>query len=198
MTLATTVDFETITGRCLDVGQKARVQTLLGLAESTVLASVSPQLIAAGSTADLVVEPVGGAIYLPQRPVRAVTSLTVGGDDVSLDDIVIEPGGRGRPARILMADGSAITDTAVVSYTHGWETVPGNVVGMVVAIADAAFEHGSQAAPTQRTAGPFSESRDPGSVQAPGLSLTDAQRAELKALCGVRHPGSVPVGSDRP
>jgi len=198
MALASVDDYETITGGEVAEADAQRVADLLAFASSAVLASAHGQQIEAGETVGLHVEPFEGRVYLPQRPVVAVSALTVGGVAVDLGGCVVARGGDGRPAYIERRDGGAFEGTAVVSYTHGWDPVPGQVVGMVVAIAASNMQFGAAPQPTQRTAGPFSESFKDDSLQPAGVALTPGQVAVLDRLCRVRGGGSVHVPRDAP
>lgn len=198
MALASISDYEAITGEAVPSGDVTRVNKLLAFASSAVLASAHGQLIEGGETVGLEVEPFEGRVFLPQRPVIEVSALSVDGVQIDLGDCVVVRGGNGRPAYIARRDGAPFVGAAVVSYEHGWDPVPGQIVGMVVAVAVSNMQFGAAPQPTQRTAGPFSESYKEETLQPAGVALTAGQIAVLDRLCGVRGGGSVHVPRDAP
>jgi len=202
MTLATTADYTAITGTELPDGspELARVELLLGYAESAVLAGAHGQLIAATTITDLVVRPYEGLVYLPQRPVRSVITVTYEG--VSLTEgtgFRVQAGGDGRPALLIrLCDGrdSSWLCDVTVTYQAGWDPIPGQIIGMCVAMAKSMIDNDGGAGMASDTAGPFSSSWE--DAQPSGLGLTQGQQATLDKLCGVRGPASIATVRDYP
>lgn len=217
MTLATTDDYEAITGQTAD----ARVSTLLAMAETAVLEAPEAygQAIAETTYTDVDLYPVEGVLYLPQRPVSDVISVATvdaNGTVTALTegtDYRWTRGGNGRPAEIRRIRfghdhwwGASTSDLALppvgqvkvrVTYAAGWATIPGSVVAMQVAMVKSVVDNSGGQAPTQRTVGPFSASFDPAEVRK-AMVLTPSDRETLRGLCGVKAPTSVPVALAAP
>lgn len=195
--LATIDDWEAIVG---PVGSDdvARVTRLLEMASDGVLGGAHGQLIAAG-TATITARAWGGRIWLPQRPVRAVTSVVI--DDVELVagvDYRWEPGGDRRPALIIRrrdgGDSIWLSDVeATVTYDYGWVTIPGPIVAIVVSMARAAQDTEGGPAVTSWSAGEFSERVERSTLQAGDLTPSGAAQATLDRWCGVDGPTTVPI-----
>ena len=192
MALAGIEDYIAITGCVRDA---SRVSRLLDLAESAVLAGAHGQQIVRGTTTNLVVEPYDGFIWLPQRPVVEVLSLIIAGELVDPSTYQVMPGGDRRPAVIIPVAGHRFTAAATVSYTHGWDPVPGQIIAAVVAMASGVIANAGGQPVRQEGAGPFQISLDAG--QAPDMSLSPSTRQVLDRLCGVDGAASVPVYRDR-
>lgn len=210
MALASINDYETITGATVPGGSTARVQALLAMAESAVLASAHGQLIESQQYEDVTLRPVDGVAYFPQRPVTAVASVTLSGVElVEGTDYRWTAGGNGRRAELIRQSNGVdhywslpsgvdgwLADSLtlpIVTYTAGWDPVPAQVVALVVFMAHGLVTTGANPQPTQRTVGPFSASFGPDSSASPTLHLPEGDQATLDRLCGVRSPGSVHV-----
>lgn len=210
MALASIDDYETITGATVPDGSTARVQSLLDMAESAVLAGAHGQLIESQQHEDITLRPVEGVAYFPQRPVTAVASVTLSGVElVEGTDYRWTPGGDGRPAKLIRqsngvdhywslpsgVDGWPADSLAlpVVTYTAGWDPVPPQVVALVVFMAHGLVTNGANPQPTQQTVGPFSASFGPDASASPTLHVSEGDQAMLDRLCGVRAPGSVHI-----
>ena len=217
MALASIDDYKALTGQTVATSDEARVEYLLDIASDVVLASAYGQQITAGQTDDLEVIPHDGLLYLPQRPVVAVLSMTDGnGDPIDLGDVRVEPGGYGKPATISLREGyfaTPPTETAffttssafytpgpvTVSYTHGWDPIPGSIIAAVVSLAANAFGSGVDAGvvSTQESTGPFQNGVTYADPIGAGMRLPDGMAATLWRLCGVRRPASLPILRDR-
>jgi hypothetical protein len=215
MTLATTADFETITGKTLDEAATVRVTRLLELASAAVVASAHGQDIVQATTTETVVAH-EGVFYLSQRPATAVTAVVINGVTLDPSDYKLEPGGNGFPARLIRrangADawwgvgypndefpgryqygtGSAVE--ATVTYTHGWDPAPGQLVAAVVAMANGVMEGsvGGQEVKDHRL-GSFSESFT--EAQSPDFAVSPRLQKIIDRLCKLRAGVNVPVST---
>lgn len=202
MALATIADYEAITGTALDdpSPERTRVERLLALSESAVLAGAHGQLIEQGTITGLVVRPSEGLVYLPQRPCVSVTEVVYEGETLDDTGFRFEPGGDGRPALLIRRcdgrDSSWLCDVTV-TYVYGWDPVPGQIIGMVVAMANSKIVNGAAAPVTAKAVGPFSASVDAADAETPTFAVSARSQATLDALCGVLSPTSVRVVVDR-
>lgn len=199
MALANIADYEAITGTTVAAEQVDRIERLLDLSSSAVLAGAHGQLIEQTTFTDLVCRPSDGLIYLPQRPVQSITTVAYEGETITAGTgYRVEPGGDGRPALLIRrCDGrdAAWLCDVTVSGVAGWDPIPGQIISMVVAMSSSAVENDGGTAPNQDTAGPFSSSWDD---PQPAGDLTIKQQATLDRLCGLRSPASVPTSRDYP
>jgi hypothetical protein len=146
--LATVQDLEARLGRDLTPTEANRAETLLGDA-SALVRSYTRQTFDLVEDDELVLRPVGVELRLPQRPVTAVASVAaVGGHDTIPDipltgwtfdgiDIVNVDGIDSNVWVSLPAwweDHGGHPDTYRVVYTHGYATVPPEVVTVVCAM----------------------------------------------------------------
>jgi hypothetical protein len=206
--LASITDYEAITGLTVaETSDEARVTRLLELASDAVLASAAGQAIASDTYTNEVIRPHEGVGYFTQRPVTAVAEVTLNGELlVEGTDYRWTPGGNGRPAKLIRQWGgvdhywsayagfvgfTGTTDEILVTYTAGWDPIPGQIIAIVVAMAKAMFDGGGDRQATSETVGPFSTSY--AEVRSTSLALTDADQQVIDALCGVRAPGSVTI-----
>lgn len=197
MTLATTTDFEVITGQTLADGEQVRVARLLELAEGLVLAGAHGQNITSQTYTDATLYGHEGAFLFPQRPVSAVSAVEVDGVTYTSDDYRFTPGGDRRPAllikRVSGADVPWGWHEATVTYTAGWTAVPAAIVTAVVATAKGIYQ-GSAATVTHETAaGSYVETYPSNSLALLAGKLPPATQKVLDRLCGVRHPASVEI-----
>lgn len=117
---ATADDFAARIGRTLTADEQTRADTLLALA-SGMIQSVARQTIEQVTDDTLTRSGTpNDRVRLPERPVTAVSSVTLDGtalvegtDWYRVDDCLVCPRGFGYPSQTL-----------VVVYTHGFETVP--------------------------------------------------------------------------
>lgn len=179
----------------------ARVSRLLEAASDAVLFGAHGQNITE-ATYTVAVVPYEGVAYLPQRPVSDVAAVTVAGQSLPASSWRWSPGGNRRPAVLERVDGTDVvpwTDGPLaVTFTAGWDPVPGPVVAAVVAIVKGLIDSAGAAPMTQESAGPFRVSFASAHIQGPDMSLTLSTRRMLDRLCGVDGPGSPRVMRDHP
>ncbi|HMV73261.1 MAG TPA: hypothetical protein PKB00_01690 [Microthrixaceae bacterium] len=201
-------DYEDLTGLTVaGTDSEARVQSLLDRAWDAVLTAAAGQAIASTTYTDVTLIPYEGVIYFPQRPVTDVASVSFAGEELTEgSDYRWTPGGNGRPAKLIRRFGgidsywqtiagfpgvASPPADVVVTYTAGWETVPAILAGIVVAVTRAAFDNGGSDGVVSESAGPFSVTYE--APRSGAMRLTDADKAEIAAVCGVRGPSSVPI-----
>lgn len=203
MALASRADYEEIFNVSLDVGEAVQVERLLDIASSTLLASAYGQTISEATTEDLTLSPSGGVVRFPQRPVTAVASVTYDGDALTEgDDYRWTEGGNGQPAYLIRRiDGvdSYWADDVVVTYTHGYATVPDQIVAAVVFMAAAmkqtAADGGVPVVSRSEQIDDYSESVR--YAEAAGVTVPGWAFPLLEELFGVAGATSVPVVRDR-
>lgn len=140
--LATVADLAAILGRTFTPAQETQAQALLDQASSIVRAYVRQDITQATTTdtftmrrADPVLHRCGGVVTLPQRPVVAVTSVKVDGTATSDwwqdgNELLVRawtwsnPPEANRPPQVE------------VTYTHGWDPVPGDIAAIVLQAAN--------------------------------------------------------------
>lgn len=214
MALASIADYEAITGQSLGVADSARIERLLVLAESAVLAGAHGQLIVEDTYTDVVMYPVDGVVAFPQRPVTAVAAVEVNGVALVAGEWRFTAGGNRQQAMLIRRsggvdvpwtydvtsiDGAPVSQApeVTVTYTAGWATIPGQIVAIVCSMVKGAVDNDGSAAAASGTdsAGPFTQSRtyDADTVQAPTMALTRSARSVLASLCGVQGGASLPV-----
>jgi hypothetical protein len=193
--LASVESYETVVGP-VGAGDRDRVAGLLAMASDAVLEAAHGQQILAATSSDVTVYAHEGVLYLPQRPVTAVASVEVDGNLIDPDSYRWEPGGRRRHARIIYrsagADSRWTAPEAVVTYSHGWATVPGPIVAVVCRMAFGALSAGGGGVAVEWRAEDLSEKVDPATVPAADMSITGAAQRTIDAWCGVAPlPGGV-------
>lgn len=215
MTLATTADYEAITGNMLDdpSPERTRVERLLELSESAVLAGANGQNIISQDYTSIGIHPFEGVAYLPQRPVSAVDSVVVVNSDgtettLAADDYRFEPGGNGRPAKLIRRrygrdDWWSLDERdLLVDYTAGWVSVPGQIIGMQIAmVAGTIAGNGGPAVISHsETLGGYADTDtyDAAEARQANYALTPSDLATLDRLCSVANHGSVPVATATP
>lgn len=214
MALATIADYEAITGTTVPASPspiRTRIQLLLDMSESAVLAGAHGQLIAEDTYTDETLRPFEGVAYFPQRPVSDVASVAVieaDGTETALtdDDYRYEPGGNGRQAKLIRRIGGRdawwSVAELVVTYTAGWDPIPGQLVGMQVAMVIGTMGSGGQpiASSHSETAGPFSETDtyEATEIRQANYALTPSDQVILNRLCKVKGHTSVPVAASAP
>lgn len=221
--LATIADYEMITGQSVaDGAPTTRVEGLLELASSALLAGAHGQDITSTTHTNVVLRPFEGVAYFPQRPVTAVASVQVRDAEGNLStltantDYRFEAGGCGRPAKLIRRRygrddwfGTATvvlgfdpvsTSEAevVVTYTAGWDPIPGPIIAATVALVVSTMANGGGQPTTSETAGPFSESYDTAEVQSPSMALTPATQKMLDGYCKAQGASSVPMATGAP
>lgn len=139
--LATAADLAVMLGRTFTPEQQAQAQALLDQASAVVRAYLRLDVSLLTTTDTFTVraadrayldspfETRRGQVVLPQRPVVAVTAVAVNGaatDDWELD------GNR----LLLRAAPWEGRSTVTVTYTHGWDPVPGDIAAIVMQAAN--------------------------------------------------------------
>ena len=203
MTLATLNDYETLTGAVVAAGDLDRVGALLGWASEAVLAAAHGQQITLATSTDVDLYPSSGVVVLPQRPVVEVTEVaTVDASGVATvlvadDDYRWEAGGNRRPALLIRRrngiDSYWGTTTVRVTYTHGWDIVPGPIVAAVCSMARALAASGGGPAMRQTIVGPFQGAAAEGDLQSAAMTLTASAQRVIDQWCGVDAPTSTPI-----
>lgn len=140
--LATVADLAAMLGRTFTPAQELQAQSLLDQASSIVRAYVRLDISRATTTdtftmrrSDPLRHGYGGAVTLPQRPIETVTTVRVGGVAVSDwwldgDQLLVrswlwaEPPAAHQPPQVE------------VTYTHGWDPIPGDVAAIVLQAAN--------------------------------------------------------------
>lgn len=197
--LASIDDYQDLTGQVVAAEDEVRITRLLGFASEAVLAGAHGQTIEQSTTTDLICRPYEGVVYLPQRPVTAVTSVSVGGVTVDPSGYRFTSGGNRRHAKLIRrvtggdscwADCLEVT----VTYVHGWATIPGPIISAVVNMASSVVANAGGPAVAQEGTGPFSTTFATFDLQSSTMSLSGPTKSVLAALCGVDQMASVPVG----
>jgi hypothetical protein len=179
--LATVQQFEDRLGRALEPHELGRVRALLRDASARFRAAAAGQIINR-STSTIRVKACGGRVWLPQRPVISVESVT-NPDDVELE--VIET------TAVDVEVGVGCETWLTVAYTHGYAESPDDVVGVVCQIAGRAF--GSQmetAGVTSTTLGAFTQQQGGAAAQGAFGMLGD-ERAIAHGYRTPRRPVSM-------
>jgi hypothetical protein len=177
--LATPQDLAQVMARDLTADEQTRASKLLAIASARVRTYTGRNFTQVTETVRLRVR--DGRVRLPQSPVTAVSAVAVpagtaiafswvAGEVVdcnpgTLNAFELEP----FRTRLQWVD---------VTYTHGYTTVPADVVGIVCDIAASALSSPPEESGVQtETLGPFSTSY--GSSYPGGVRLTQAQRDAL-------------------
>lgn len=140
--LATIDDVTNVLGRELTDAEAARVPTLLLNASAKVRSFTSQQISQSTSVARVRITARDGHIRLPQYPVTAVASVTTVQSGIGLpfywDGLVLWGWGRYPQSNIELPLYNRAWRHGVVvdvAYTHGYETVPDEIVAVVVQMA---------------------------------------------------------------
>jgi hypothetical protein len=202
--LATTDDIKARLGRDLSEAEAARVDALLADASAMVRAYTG-QDFAVTDDDQITLRGQGGAVRLPQRPVTAVASVVaIGGDgapDVTLvdwiwdgvDQVRIGEGSYIINLPAVWWDDDGYPGTYRVTYSHGFEDVPADVVAVVCGMVMRTLTAPTMAGGVQsETIGPYSYRLDAAGT---GLSVMMSQgdRDALKryrrtdGMISVRH-----------
>lgn len=161
--LATVADVETILGRELTGDEETRYERLLEMKSRVVRAYTGQFLEEVTETVTLTPD-AWGQVRLPQRPVTAVTSVTVDGETVDADGYTWTPSGT--LARVY----GYWSRPVVVNYTHGYNPIPDDIAMVVAEMAVAGAS--SSSAPS----GVKSES-----IGSYSVSYSDTQSSSVSA-----------------
>lgn len=168
--------------------QENRVNTLLNDA-STVVRSYTRTAFTVTDTVARI-RPIGGKIVLPQRPVIGVNSVKVVDYNENLVLIVGWMWDGGQEIWLLVGDvvinlAEGLRDLlryntplCQVDYTHGYETVPDDIVTVVCGMVIRALAAPGYGAVQSQTVGPFSQRLSPAAVDGI-VGLTASDRAIL-------------------
>lgn len=205
MGLVSTDDWAVITGS----EETAQVARLLEMASDAVLANAHSQNILEQTYTDVELGQFEGVYYFPQRPVSAVASVSVAGVVVDPSGYRWTPGGDRRPATLIRQlfgydtywswdprYGFDIVDSlpapsVVVTYTAGWESVPGQIVAAIVSMVSQTISNGFGPSMTLERVAGYEGKWEPG--QTPDLGISSSTQAVLDQLCGVDAFTSVPM-----
>jgi hypothetical protein len=140
--LATVADLATLLGRTFTPQQEMQAQALLDQASSVVRAYVRQDITRATTTdvfpmrrADPLLHRCGGVVTLPQRPVVDVDTVLVDGTEMTdwwLDgpELLVRAWTWGQPPAAHRPP------QVTVTYTHGYDPVPGDIQAIVVQAAN--------------------------------------------------------------
>ncbi|MFJ7176408.1 hypothetical protein ACIQXA_08370 [Streptomyces massasporeus] len=140
--LATVADLATLLGRTFTDAQELQAQALLDQASSVVRSYVRQDITRATTTdsftmrrADPVLHRCAGAVTLPQRPVVDIDSVKVNGVETvdwwqDGNDLLLRSAAWGGPPAAHRAP------QVTVTYTHGWDEVPGDIRAIVLQAAN--------------------------------------------------------------
>lgn len=160
---------------------QGRIDFLLTDASGAVRAAANGQIISLIEDDEVALRPYCGRVFLPQVPVVDVTAIEdADGNDVEFiweqgDTFVIVAGGRINRFDYELVIGVP-PPRLTVTYTHGYDPVPDEIIGLVCQIAGRALgTPATSAGVTQESLGAYSYSI--GSVAAAGpLGLLDSER----------------------
>ncbi|MGW7296086.1 hypothetical protein ACWGIB_27335 [Streptomyces xiamenensis] len=147
--LATPDDLAARLGRDLTAEEASRAEALLRDASALIRGWTRQDFTAGEST--VVLRPVGTVVRLPQRPVQAVTSVVAVGGSDAIPDIALPTGGWTWDGADKVdiwppdtswllslpetwADRWGSVDTYRVTYQHGWDEIPDDVVAVACAM----------------------------------------------------------------
>lgn len=189
--LATIEDLEARMGRRITDDETPRAEALLQDASAAVRAYTGQQFTAGTTTARL--RPRNGTVRLPQRPVVDVTAVAnVEGTDVAFtwdtgDQVAITGLGSTVPFDVEPIRRVAYLD---VTYEHGYELIPDDIIAVVCQIAGRAFGRPVQDSGTQQESiGGYSYSVGVAAA-AGGVGMLNDERAVLDRY-------RIPVASGR-
>ena len=188
--LACVSDVETRLGRTFTGDEAGRVAVLLDDA-SALIQSYTRQSFSPPAPDTIVLRESAGVVRLPKRPVTAVTSVVLVGLNGTPDITVVGWGWDGLDVVDVsgwdsvmvnlpewLNDRSWLPSTYRVTYTHGYATVPADIVALVCAMVGRTMAAPSAASGlTSETIGSYSYR-----TAEPGMGVTVALTASDKAL----------------
>lgn len=128
--LATVSDYESLFGVTLDAGQTIQVTDELAISSGAVRTIAKQTISQVVNDAVTLRGTWGRMLTLPEQPVASVASVTIDTPGTATDvtvDVNLRAGGR-----LWRSAGWRGPDVDVnVTYTHGWATVPEDLVGIV-------------------------------------------------------------------
>lgn len=187
--LAELEDVEDRLGRSLTADETAKVSANLRDASAAVRAYTRRDFTQTEET--IRVRPRGYKVILPQRPVVAVTSVAMVSDFNGTEFVTPVPWSWVSGFEIHLVDPAIVINGpcqdwdddnvwAEIAYTHGYEEIPDNIVGVVanVALRQTTIPNGGYV--DSETAGPFTV-RYTGAVGGGPLALNDGERRILNS-----------------
>lgn len=189
--LASAAELEARLGRELTDAETARVEALLEDASAMVRSYTRQQFdLVEGDVQVLRMQ--GGEIRLPQRPVTAVTRVVAVGGNDNLPDVPIMDWVWDNLDLVRVGSGACVVNlpeawwdddgypgTYRVTYSHGYETVPADVVRVVCSMVLRTLTAPTMAGGvTSETVGPYSYRLD-GPGTGLGVSLSAADKKDL-------------------
>ncbi len=190
--LATVADLATRLNRTFTPQQEAQVQALLDDASSTVRAFTRQDLTRATTTdtftmrrADPVLHQCAGIVTLPQRPVVDIDTVTIDGSTSSDwwqdgQDLLLRSWSWDQPPTVHRAP------QVTVTYTHGWDPIPGEITAIVLQAVNRVLVNPSQVR-SETVGGESVTYLIPTTGEALGVLLS---RTEEKVLKKYRGPGA--------
>lgn len=195
--LAAVADLAALLGRTFTPEQEVQAQALLDQASSVVRSYVRQEITWATSTmtltmrrADLLQHRCWGVVTLPQRPVIDIETVSVDGAATADwwqdgSDLLVRAGSWDRPPAAHRPP------QVTVTYTHGWNPVPGDIAAIVMQAANRVLVNPS-AIRSETVGGESTTYLIPAAGEALGVLLS---RTEQRVLDRYRRTsGSVRVG----
>ena len=188
--LAVQGDIEARLGRSLTTAEEPRVEALLNDASALVRSYTRQAFVE--STDDVVVLRVaGGQLTLPQRPVTAVTKVEVIGGSEALPDFTLADWLWDGIDTVRIGDGACVINlpevwwdddgypgTFRVTYSHGYASVPEDIVAVVCAMVLRAYNNPQNL--RSETVGSYSVTYAvPATGESLGINLTRYERQAL-------------------
>lgn len=192
--LVSTDEYETITGQPVD--NASQVDALLDIASDAVLTNAHGQNLTSQEYEDVVLYNHRGRFTFPQRPVTDVASVTIDGTVLTTDEYRFTSGGNRRPAYLIRrvdgVDSEWLDAEATVTYTAGWETLPGQIKSAIVAMVEGRIAAGGGQVLAAESLGEHREEYS-APLQPVDMSCSDSTQRILDRLCGVDRDPSVMV-----
>ena len=196
--LASQTDIEARLGRNLTSEEAARIRALLDDA-SALVRSYTNQTFEHVDDDTVTLPATGGRIVLPGRPVSAVSRVVAVGGNLALPDFTLADWAFDGIDTIKIGDGAAIINlpevwwdddgypgTYQVTYSHGYATVPPDVLSVVCGMVIRVFQNPSNL--RSETVGSYSVTYTiPATGEALGINLS---RYEKKILDRYRRTAS--------
>lgn len=185
--LATVADLATLLGRTFTPDQELQAQALLDQASSVVRGYLRQDITRATTTdtftmrrADRLLHRCGGVVTLPQRPVVDITSVKVNDVDTADwwqdgSDVLVrswswdQPPAAHRPPQVT------------VTYTHGWDPVPGEIEAIVMQAVNRVIVNPSQIR-SETVGGESVTYLVPNGGEALGVLLSEVEKKALRRL----------------
>lgn len=183
-----------LTARNITVPSGMDAATILASASESVRDAAGCPILSTTSTVSLVIDDCSW-IDLPGGPVTDVASVSIDGVSVSqsvLTDTNWSVGWR-RLGDALLLTGvnvAALPATATITYTHGYGTVPADIVDLVCGVAAMAFrqdgDYGAAGRESSVRLGEYAESEKvPTGAESPSpVAIPDVVRNRLRARFG--------------